>query len=176
MLYLLWGLLNISLFLAFIVICMQAIKLIRVKMGFWSSVLFVVGVVSFAAHSTASSHDKKSSPHATQHWQFLPEDSLRNRENHEVYINMEKTLVSHYDLSIAYKKDLPGKGNIPVSAYSSLSGFVSGIQWRPQAIVVNQTGDPSRLEYSVAGMREWQLLGITLYSQSRHYSGYVTPE
>ena len=173
MLYLLWGLINIGLFLFFILICFRATKLIREKFGLFASIVFVFGLLSFIGHSNNDNDNKEPNSNRIKTWKFVSEDSLNRNATYFIDINLEKTLVSKYDLSINYGKHNQGQLNIPISAYSSTTGFISGTNWKPISIIVNRTDDNNKFEYFVNGIVEWKLLGTTIYSQLKQYKGFV---
>jgi hypothetical protein len=169
--YLLWGLLNIGLFVFFIVICFKATKLIREKLGLFASIIFVFGLLSFVGHSNNEYDNKEPNSNQIKTWKFTSEDSLNRNATYLLDVELEKTLVSKYDLGIKYGKDRQREINIPISAYSSTSGFISGTNWKPISIIVNRTIDNNKFEYFVDGVVEWKLLGATIYSQLKEYNG-----
>jgi hypothetical protein len=171
MTYLLWGLLNIGLFIFFIVICFRATKLIREKVGLFASIIFVFGLLSFVGHSNNDNDNKEPNSNQIKTWKFISEDSLKSNDSYLLDIDLEKTLVSKYGLGIKYGKDKQGQINIPISAYSSTTGFISGTNWKPVSIIVNRTNDNNKFEYFVDGVVEWKLLGATIYSQLKEYKG-----
>ena len=171
MTYLLWGLLNIGLFLFFIVICFKATKLIREKIGLFASIIFVFGLLSFVGHSNNDNDNKEPNSNQIKTWKFTSEDSLNRNATYLLDVNLEKTLVSKYDLGIKYGKDKQGEINIPINAYSSTTGFISGTNWKPILILVNRTNDNNKFEYFVDGVVEWKLLGATIYFQLKEYKG-----
>lgn len=171
MLYLLWGLINIGLFLFFIVICFRATKLTREKLGLFASIVFVFGLLSFIGHSNNDNDLKEPNSNQIKTWKFDSEDSLNRNATFFIDIDLEKTLVSKYDLGIKYGKDKQGQLNIPISAYSSTTGLIGGTNWKPISIIVNRTDDNNKFEYFVDGVVEWKLLGATIYSQLKQYKG-----
>jgi hypothetical protein len=171
MIYLLWSLLNIGLFLFFIVICFKATKLVREKLGLFASVIFVFGLLSFVGNSNDNHENNESKSDSIKTWKFVSEDSLRNYESFMLYIDLERTLIAKYDLSIKYGKDRHEQINVPISAYSSTIGFISGTKWKPMSIIVNKANDNNKFEYSVVGVVEWRLLGAILYSELKEYNG-----
>ncbi|MEP7318285.1 MAG: hypothetical protein ABI921_06080 [Panacibacter sp.] len=171
MTYLLWGLLNIGLFLFFIVICFKATKLIREKVGLFASIIFVFGLLSFVGHTNNDKDNKEPKSNQIKTWKFISEDSLKNNDTYLLDIDLEKTLVSKYELGIKYGKDKQKQINIPISAYSSTTGFISGTNWKPVSIIINKTNENNKFEYSVDGIVEWKLLGATIYSQLKEYKG-----
>ncbi|MES2238918.1 MAG: hypothetical protein V4497_01535 [Bacteroidota bacterium] len=174
MIYLLWGLLNIGIFLFFIIICFKATKLLREKVGLLASIIFVFGILSFVGNSNNDNNNKEPNSNQVKTWKFVTEESLKNNESYLLDVDLEKTLVSKYFLEIKYGKDKLGKINVPISAYSSTTGFISGINWKPISIIVNQTNDNNKFEYLVHGVIEWKLLGATIYSQYKEYKGYAS--
>ncbi len=159
-----------GLFLFFIVICFKATKLIREKIGLFASVIFVVGLLSFIEHSNDDNNKEPNSNHIKT-WKFISEDSLKSNDSDILYIDLEKNPVSKYDLGIKYGKHKERQINIPISAYSSTTGFMSGTNWRPISIIINRTDDNNKFEYFVDGVVEWKLLGATIYSQLKEYKG-----
>jgi len=171
MTYVLWGVLNIGLFLFFIVICFKATKLIREKIGLFASIIFVFGLLSYVGHSNIDIDNKEPNSNQIKTWKFATEDSLNRIETLSLEIDLEKTLVSKYELGIKYSKDKQGEINIPISAYSSTTGFISGTNWKPISIIVNRTKHNNSFEYFVDGVVEWKLLGATIYSQLKEFKG-----
>ncbi len=173
MTYLLWGLLNIGLFIFFIVICFKATKLIREKVGLFASIVFVFGLLSFVGQSNNDNANKEANSNKIKTWKFSSEDSLKSNNTYLLNIDLEKTLVSKYDLGIKYGIDKEERINFPISAYSSNSGFISGTNWKPISIIINMTNDNNKFEYFVDGVLEWKLLGATIYSEMKEYKGIV---
>ena len=170
MLYLLWGLLNILLFLYFIIICFKATRLLREKVGLLASIIFVIGLLSFIGQSNKGSDNKEPNSNQIKTWKFTSEDSINRNATSSVDIVLEKTLVSKYHLGLKYGKDRQQR-NSPISAYSLTTGLTSGTTWKPVTIVVNRTNDNYKFEYLVDGVVEWKLLGLTIYSQQKEYEG-----
>ena len=173
MLYLLWSLLNIALFLYFIIICFKATKLLREKVGLLASIIFVAGSLSFIGQSNIDNDNKEPNSNQIRTWKFHSADTLNKNATFSLDVILEKTLVSKYNLGIKYGKNQE-QFNIPISAYTMTTGFSSGTNWKPITIVVNRTADNNKFEYMVTGMVEWKLLGATLYSQLKEYKGIAS--
>jgi hypothetical protein len=171
MTYLLWGLLNIGLFIFFILLCFKATKLIREKVGLFASIVFVFGLLSFVGHSNNDNDNEEPNSNRIKTWKFTSEDSLNKNATYLVDVDLEKTLVSKSYLGIKYGKDKQGEVNIPICAYSSTIGLTSGRNWKPISIIVNTTSNNNKFEYFVYGVVEWKLLGATIYSQLKEYKG-----
>jgi hypothetical protein len=171
MLYLLWGLLNIGLFIFFVVICFRATKLVREKVGLFASIIFVFGLLSFMGNSNDDKDNKEPGSSQMRAWKFVSEDSIDRNATFFIDVELEKTLISKYQLGIKYGKEKQGQLNIPISGSSFTTGFVSGTNWKPSSIIVNRTSDNNKFEYYVVGIMEWKLLGATVYSQPKEYKG-----
>lgn len=166
MMYLIWGLLNLGIVTYFLVICFKATKLVKEKIGLFAAVFFVLGLLSFPGQQANS--NKINS------YIFASEDSLNHDATFFVTINLENNWISKNDLEIKYGKDKQGQMNIPISAYSTTNGFISGTNWKPISIVVNRTDDNNKFQYFVVGIVEWKLFGATIYTQSKRFNGIVS--
>lgn len=176
MTYLLWSVLNIGIFLFFITVCFKATKLVREKLGIFATIVFVFGLLSFVGNSNNDDGNTEPNSNQVKTWKFTLEDSLDTNATFMTNLDLEKTLVSTYVLGIKYGKDTQGKMNIPITAYSLTSGFVSGTNWKPVSILINMTSDNNKFEYFVDGVVEWKLLGATIYSQEKEYTGVALIE
>jgi hypothetical protein len=162
MLYLLWGLLNLFLFVYFIAICFKATKFLRQKLGMLAAMVFVLGLLSFTTSSNNKSTEFKT-------WKFVSADSINT--NSFLIAELNNNLISKYELGISYEKD--GLINIPVSASSTTNGFICGTNWKPHFINVQRTTN-NKFQYIVTGAVEWKLLGFTVYVQQKFYKGFIS--
>lgn len=169
MLYLIWGLLNLGLVIYFLVISFKATKLVKEKIGLFAAVFFVLGLISFLGQPATDSYNKKPIS-----WDFASEDSLNRDATYLVQIILEDNWISKKNLLVKYGTDKQGLINIPISAYSSKTGFTSGTIWRPNAIKVSMTDDNNKFQYYVVGVVEWKLLGATIYTQLKRFNGIIS--
>jgi hypothetical protein len=172
MTHLLWGLLNIGIFLFFISVCINATKLLRREIGLFAAVIFVFGLLSFVAGSNDKSDNLEPNSNQTKTWKFVSADSLKSSNTYFHEIDLEKTWFTKYELGIIYGKEQ--QKNIPINAYSSVTGFLSGTNWKPISIIVNRTDNNNRFEYAVDGVVEWNLLGLTIFSQMKEFRGIIS--
>ena len=174
MLYLIWGLLNLGLMIYFLVICFKATKLVKEKIGLFAAVIFVLGLLSFSGQPTKGSFNKGANSNKINSYIFASEVSLSQDATFFVTIDLENNWVSKKDLGIKYGNNKQGQINIPISAYSSRTGFISGTIWRTTSINVNRTVDNNKFQYSVIGMVDWKLLGATIYTQLKRFDGIAS--
>lgn len=170
MVYLFWALLNMALFIAFIVVCFKATRFIREKIGWAASFLFVIGLFAFIGGSNRDKDNLEPNSNQIKTWKFTSSSSLDKSSGYSVKINLEETLISKYTLGIQYGKDT-GHNNIPTSANTWTTGFESGMSWKPTSIIVNRTDDNHKFEYEVYGTVKWSLLGLTIYHQPKYWTG-----
>lgn len=173
MLYLIWAILNIGLLIFFIGICFNATKLIKEKFGILTTIVFVFGLLSFIGTSNVNKDNKELNSTQNKTWKFNSSDNFDKGSNRFIDIDLEKTLISKYRLGIGYRKDIQLQNNIPVNAYTWIVGLQSGTSWKPLSIIVNRTDDNQKFEYEVDGIIKWSLLGMTIYSQPKHWKGVV---
>lgn len=169
MLYLIWSLFNIALFLYFIFICFRATQYVREKLGILTSVIFVVGLLSFIN----SNGDRNDGSSQIKHWEFTSDKNIVNGTEKSAQITIEKTLPFNIYMEVLYGIDGSSKTNIPVNACSLVSGFQGGYEWHPSLITVDVADTPSKFQYSVSGVVVWKLLGATIYSQRKTYNGFI---
>jgi hypothetical protein len=171
MLHLLWGLLNIGLFIYFIVVCFNATKLIREKLGILTAIFFAFGMLSFVGHADGDTDNQERDSNHIKTWTFNSKDSLERSSDISLEIDLEETLVSTHHLYMQFCKDKKSKQNVPVSANTTITGFVGGIGWKPLSIIINPTTDNLKFEYKVDGTIAWKLLGVTIYAQLKTWKG-----
>ncbi|MGZ5189425.1 MAG: hypothetical protein ACXWCZ_00315, partial [Flavisolibacter sp.] len=122
MLYLLWGLLNIAIFLVFIVTCFKATRLIKERLGLFASIIFVFGLLSFMSNSNDDKDNEDYNSKDFKTWKFTTEDSIDRNATFLISKELEKTLISKLQLGIKYGKDIQGELNIPIGANSWTTG------------------------------------------------------
>ncbi|KAB7732837.1 hypothetical protein F5984_02490 [Rudanella paleaurantiibacter] len=172
MLHLLWTLLNTAVFVVFLITCFRATKLLRQELGLSTTLFLVFGILSFVSRSTDSPTAGRGAPNTNaQTWTLNPVDSLQQGTMQMVNVELEKTLLSTYGLTIRYQQG--PQTNHPIDAYSVLTGLVGGIKWKPSDVSVVETRK-GQFRYTVMGTVEWQLLGTTLYTEPKQYQGTVS--
>jgi hypothetical protein len=173
MLYLLWALLNIGLFLFFIVLCFRATKLLREKTGIVAAIVFVIGLLSFMGNAGADDDNKEPHSNQVKTWYFTSADSLDRNSTALLQVDFDRTLISKYCILIRYAKDKPLKNEFPISASTWVKGLVSGTSWNPIFISVAPIADSGRFNYLIEGTVEWKLLGMTIYTQIKEWKGFA---
>lgn len=171
MAHLIWGLLNLSLFIYFIITCFKLVKVAKKQIGGFATIVFVFGLLSFVGGSKSDSNTAKFCQ--SEMFKFALEDSLEQNSGKFSHIVIANHLVTKYDLGLSYGKETTSKSNTPISAYSGTTGLVMGTKWKPLNINILKTTENNKFRYVVYGIVEWKLLGATLYTQSKVYQGIV---
>lgn len=167
--YLIWSLINTALVIYFFVICYRAVKLIKEKFGVVTAVFFTIGLLSFACQS--NNEDKNT--HQREMWTFNTDTITETSTIRMRNCYAEKSPSFQINVSVTYGLDKRNKQNVPINAYSTVSGLVSGFKWRPNSISVYKSKKETGLDCAMAGILEWQLFGLTIYSQSKALSGFI---
>jgi hypothetical protein len=168
MLYLLWTLLNIVLFIYFLVFCLKMTTLIKEKFGRFASLIFVFGLLSFVSNSG----DKDDENHQVKKWTFkLPNEVESSNYS---YIIIEKYSIASIDLGVLYGTEKSSRNIVAIEANSSLTGLMGGHKWEPEIISVTNSSVKNSLSYTVLGSLKWKLLGVTIYTQSKRLSGSIS--
>ncbi|UFH55992.1 hypothetical protein [Spirosoma sp. KNUC1025] len=169
MLYLFWALLNLALFLIFVSICFRAAKLIQANLGFLASVVFIFGLLSLASDSNNETNANSST---VKKWNFANKQAVETLTSKYAHITLDQTWTTTTSLAIQFGREKITKKLLPTEAYSSLTGFVGGYVWEPEALLVGIKAE--QLTYLIDGTLEWKVLGMTVYNQHKRYSGSIT--
>jgi hypothetical protein len=166
MMFLIWSLLNIALFTLFIVLSFHATKLMRDKFGIIIAVIFAFCLLSFIARP----HQNDLSPEV-KNWKFTENENVLPNTTQSSQLQLRKTTISKFKLGFTYGRDSISNQLVPIQAYSTTTGFISGAEWIPEYIHLSITSIDGVFKYEVYGIIEWSLLGNRIYSQSQNYSG-----
>lgn len=169
----LWSLFNIAALVYVVVLCFKATKIIRDKFGVSASILVTIIVLSFLSDPGDADSVGRSTGSSSNRFVFVPADSTIPAETSFKMITLETNRVTTYELGIWYGKDIHGTPFVPIRAFSSAGGLVSGIYWRPESIIVNRMSDDGQFSYIVSGTKIWRLLGISLYHEAVLYRGSI---
>jgi hypothetical protein len=171
MLYLIWTLLNIALAVYFIILCFKAARLLKERIGLYAAVIFTLGLISFVGNSGKNRGSIGENPNVKK-WNFVSRDNVVSGSLQSAHATIDKTWISEIQLMVLHGCDKSSNQTVPVEANSSWSGFVSGYDWEPTIISVHATTG-REYKYTVIGILHWKLLGISLYSQHKTFSGPI---
>ncbi len=164
MLELFWGILNTAILIYFIIICFKIVRIVRENLGGIATLIFVLGLMSFIA---------KPNDNKVETFDLRNENKKIEREkfNGDIFskdIELERNLTSNINVNIQFGENETEKKLL--YAQSNRSGFVSGIDWKMKDIVVNKINNDT-YEYEVVGCKDWRILGIVIFTQSKEFNG-----
>ena len=165
MLELLWGILNGFLLIYFIVICFKSVRILKKNLGIFASFIFVIGLLSFI-----SKPDKKNI--ADKNIDVLNQTNPKKAFNGNSFfreITLEDNLTSKIGLSILVGENEPDLIILNANCYRS--GFISGTNWNVENIEIDKEKNKKFCTYIVRGIMEWKILGITIYSEPKSFTG-----
>ncbi|MCU0355821.1 MAG: hypothetical protein MUD08_19130 [Cytophagales bacterium] len=176
MLHVVWVILNLALVVFFFIVCYRAARLLRTNYNLFSVVVFVFGFISFIGTPDRDGAKPRVNKNKTEVWHFAEDRQLMDScEKHgDVNLALEKGWGVSRNLYIFYRKC--SGSLVPSQATSSSSGFVTGTVWMPTRITSNADSKRNMLEYQVTGELRWKLLGTTVYTQFKEYSGKAKAE
>jgi hypothetical protein len=169
MVELIWGILNITILIYFIIICFKSTKIIREKLGAFAVLIFVFGLLSFIGAPNDENPKIKIFDLQNQ-----TKEAKLNRFKGNTYLlrrKLDDNLMTKIELSISFGENENGKNLL--TAYTSRTGFVSGTNWKTENISVEKSKTENKCFYNISGILEWRLLGLKIYSEPKDFDGEV---
>ena len=170
MLQLLWAILNIGIFIFFIVVSVRATKLVREKMGVLAALVLVFGLLSFIGRK-ADAPNLEPGGSTVRTWKFVTDIRPYINDKKKLDIVFDNNILSKSVLSVRYAKDTLSVLYKALKAQTHINGLVVGTSWRSIYVQVSSTAVPNEFTYEVNGVVEWKLLGTTIISQAKEWTG-----
>ena len=170
MVQLLWSILNIGIFIFFIVVSVKATKLVREKMGILAALVLVFGLLSFISRK-ADAPNLEPGSSTLRTWKFVTDIRPYINDINKIDIVFDNNIISKSVVSVRYGKDTQTGLVKPLKAHTYIKGLVAGTSWRPVSVQVSPTAVPNEFIYEVNGVVEWKLLGTTIISQAKEWTG-----
>ena len=164
MMYLIWAILNLTLWLYFLYLIAALIligkRVFQGKLRAFSILLFIVG----AGHILSANDGE-----ATNQIMFAEKDDSPNSS-----ILREITLDDNLSFATKgwIKYSVEGDTLAPVLCSSSLSEFVCGFEWQLDLATADEIRKDEEASYQVSGTLEWNLFGVNVYSQNKNFSSF----
>ena len=168
MINILWALLNLGIFILFLIICLKATKLIRERIGLFASLIFVFGLFSFMTSSPQN--DGNQNP-KIKNWTFKDQDEIKPNTVRTSILNLDKNLISSITLMVQYAENKDSNDDVAINGNSIFLGWSVGYAWKANNIIVFNTATADKLAYQVDGIITWRLLGTIIYTQYKSYKG-----
>ena len=164
---------NVGLFIFFIILCFKATKLIRENLGIFAAIIFVIGLLSFISNSGKNNAPNNNAKDETRKWRFYPGDSIAPNMSKFTSKVIDENLGFKLNIGVVFSEHLSTGNIVPAKASSFMTGFVIGYNWNPTVISIIPTTIKGQYVYDVNGVFEWKLLGLTLYSHIKRFSGAI---
>jgi hypothetical protein len=164
---LIWGILHGILIIYFIIIFFKSVKIIKEKNGVLATLVFVIGLLSFI-----SKPDEKKI--TDKNIEILNQTNPKKAFNGNSYLRfatLEDNLTSKIELKILCGEKESDNELIILNADCNRTGFISGTNWNTLSIDVDKEKDENFCKYNVSGIMEWEILGITIYSEVKDFTG-----
>jgi hypothetical protein len=168
MLELIWGILNFSILIYFIIICFNAVKVIRENLGGIAALVLVLGLLSFKMNSKNENDKIKTFDLQNISQKIEPENFKGNTHFNEK--KLEGNLLTDFHMLIKYGED---NNEIKLlTAYVDRIGIEMGTEWKPSTVFLNKVHN-NLYEYHISGSIDWKILGIRFYTQSKEFDGKI---
>ncbi|UOK42213.1 MULTISPECIES: hypothetical protein [Flavobacterium] len=162
MVEIIWGILNIAILIYFVIVCFKSTKIIREKLGVFAALIFVFGLLSFVAVPKDESSKTKS---------FHFSNNKFHGNTYLKSVKLEDNLATEIELTVKFGENEKEKKIL--SAHTNRNGFVSGTNWKVEAVSVENSKKENKYLYEVSGILEWKILGLKIYSESKYFKGNI---
>jgi len=106
----------------------------------------------------------------TQTWDFKPTGDVKYFQQ-GYRVSLIKNSIFDIELHMISLSDKDRQAQEPLKAFSTISGLVGYNKWTAESISIKT--QPDTFDYTVAGRLEWRLLGFTVYTEQKNYSGSI---
>ena len=166
MIHLLWSIINLIIVFYFLYLVVGFIikgkQIFNPKFKVVSIFVMVIGIVQVV--SAVNTEGKTNRITITNNY---------NKKNFSKVekVTLEKNLT--FDINMLVKYSIEQTELIPTESNSFLTGFVSGYEWRFISIETNNYKPSENAEFIANGILKWNLFGITVYNESKTFSGII---
>jgi len=167
MIYLIWSILNGIIFLYFFYLIIDFIgkKIIKPQFKIVSIFIMVIVIVQIIS---ASNSEKRNTNQITI---TITEDYNKRNNSKIKQIVLEDNLT--FDINMLVKYSIDQNKYIAIESNSFLTGLVSGYVWEFKSIDTNNYEPNEKSEFIANGILKWNLLGITVYNESKIFNGTI---
>jgi len=174
MFYIIWAIINILLYALFLGSIIKLSRLLKDKLGLFTTIILIVGLVLTISGTSQKSKMNNSVVNETGKFKFNSLDSVHKNSLIDKNIVLEKTPFATYDLKVQFGKNKTTNKFIPIFAYSSPIGVFIGTTYTPLTIRIRDNNNDEVYEYDVNSVIEWKLFGATINYKYKMYSGKFT--
>ena len=168
-----WSILNVLLLVSFPFFLINVMKIIREKRG-----IILALFLSFLLFSFVFRKEKVDN-NITRTSRFTTDskDNIYPGKGVSDFKKLEEMPLSDVELYSFWGFSKEKNEYIPIDATVSFSGFTSGHQWKTSHISIDKEAAKSGYEYTITGSVEWSILGFSVYTQPKQFTGKLaTPK
>ncbi|WP_431109432.1 hypothetical protein [Winogradskyella poriferorum] len=166
MIHLIWSIINLVIVFCFLFIIIGFIRKKRLffnsKFKIVSIFILVIGIIQVIS---AANSEKKTNRIK------ISNDYNKKNLSKVKKVTLENNLT--FDINMHVKYSIEQTALIPIESNSFLTGFVSGYEWEFTSIETNNYTPSEKAEFTANGILKWNLFGITVYSESKTFSGII---
>jgi len=160
MIELIWAILNLAAVIGVIIFCVKKAIEIRQKVGLFVAIVFSYFALSFISRPGQNKEDKN--------FKFENKETTTQKLHQNTYmsdITLEDNIMSKFSLITVYNDENALRASI------SKTGYTFGTDWNTDYININKTSRKNVYQYEIIGTRNWHILGINVYSESKEFKG-----
>ena len=165
MLHLFWVILNFGLLVSIIVCCFRVTRRIREIAGGTAAFVFVILLLSFV--SDTGKKEKTDSSLLRQ-----AKEMIQNGDTYFSSALLEKEPLSKYELLLKYGIHKETQKPVVLDSKSIFTG-VNSTYLVITDCAIYPKANPGVYRFHARGIRKWALLGFTVYSEVKYYSGDI---
>lgn len=166
MIHLIWSIINGIIIIYFFYLIIGFIakgkKIFKPKFKTISISIMIIGIVQIIYASDSEKNSNRIS--ITKNY-----NKKNNSEIKQVILEDNLT----FDINMLVKYSIEQNKYIPIESNSFLTGLVSGYVWEFKSINTNSLSLNGKAEFIANGILKWNLLGITVYSESKTFNGKI---
>lgn len=166
MIYLIWTIITLSvLFFFFHLLIGFITKGKRIFKPQWKTVSIIILIIGVVQIFLASDSEKSTN-------RIILNDVYNEKNKTKVEkVILEDNLVFDINMYVTYS--IEKNQNIPIESNSYLTGLISGFEWVLTSVDTNNYKPNEKVAYTAEGVLNWHLFGITLYTESKTFSGNI---
>ncbi|WP_299156194.1 hypothetical protein [uncultured Tenacibaculum sp.] len=166
MIHLIWSIINLTIVFFFIYLIIGFIKkgkqIFKPQFKIVSILIMLIGVLQIIS----ASNSKKNSNKISITKNYNKQSNIKRKQ-----VILENNLT--FDINMQVKYSVDQNDYIPVESNSSLTGFVTGYEWKFKSINTKKLDSNGKAEFIANGILDWNLFGITVYGQNKIFTGII---
>lgn len=166
MVHLIWSIINAIIILYFFYLIIGFIakgkRIFKPQFKVVSIFIMIIGIVQIISASNSENNSNRIT--ITEHY---------NRSNNSRIKQLTLEDNWTFDINMLVEYSIEQDQYIPIESNSFLTGLVSGYTWEFKSIDTSDLKSNGKANFIVNGVLNWDLFGITVYSQSKTFKGFI---